>query len=587
MDADGFDISLPKHFLSKVMNSELGNKIIQWSCLFNSHLCTMETKYQRTEDKETMLCLSIRPSGSKPGRSVTDSKTLKITISNIEENDQMQSQLGRGIQIHNTGIKRKRGRPRKSEPRERTKAILPEINGRRYSLRGVKIADSIMNAEKGIECETVSSLEADGVNMDSSLCGVVTVDFSHLECEDNLEADLQKTAMEISNENEIGIHPQEVSDNTVDHPSGFDLRKIISDKLETEESNDDFNEGGEDSLESSNKANYCHKCKKAYKNFQTLKNHIKYVHKTYGQKNHCKLCPAKFKHLSVLKQHVDEIHHKKISFTCEVCKKEFARRNQYNRHMLCHQDESRHLKCPHCEKGFSFKYNLTRHIELIHKPSTESFHCSYCGKGFNLKAAMVSHVQQVHFNIYPFQCSIENCKMGFSRQKQLVEHMQQSHSDVAFQPPQYTRGRYKYGRTEEDLFFCSHCRVSFCYKAKLVEHMHFAHNDAFPYVCTECSQGFVEKSYLLHHLKYAHNHTIDNKSIEETDTEDEDHPDGKSNYKIIMVDETGEVLQICQPINKETSAALEVNYIKLSFLIFSNYNCNCDGKQSEIRYTCN
>jgi hypothetical protein len=142
--------------------------------------------------------------------------------------------------------------------------------------------------------------------------------------------------------------------------------------------------------------------------------------------------------------------------------------------------------------------------------------------------------------------------------------MKQTHPDVTSEPPKYLRGRYKYGKSDEDLFFCSHCRMSFCYKARLVEHMHFAHNDSFPFVCDHCSQGFVEKSFLLHHLKYAHNQDIDNKAIQEASLESAEEfeftesEESDVNCKIIMVDEAGKVLQICQPITKETTATLKV-----------------------------
>lgn len=560
MNADGLDISLPVHFLSEVIKYDPSDNIRQWTCLFNSHLCNIESRVKKSDDNETMLYLSV----SKPGKRVNCSNALQIIISNVRKNDDIQCSTP-DVQTQDNCLKRKRGRPRKSDSSEKKQlALLPETNGKRYSLRGVRIAESIMNAEKGIDGD-INSLEdhSEGGNQVNKSIGRMDKDLNHVE---ENEDDLKTTLGAGAEEYEHGLYQhslplQECSDGSFKDPT-YDGR--ISDKQQSK--SDELDDESDDSISDSRQnTNYCQQCRKTYKNFQTLRNHIKYVHKTSGQQNQCKLCPAKFKHKSVLKQHIDEIHNKKISFTCAVCKKGFARRNQYNRHMLCHsEDKSKRLKCPHCEKGFSYKYNLTRHVELVHKPSTESFHCSYCGKGFNLKAAMVSHVQQVHFNIYPFQCSVDDCKMGFSRQSHLFEHMQQSHADVAFKPEQYTRGRFKYGRTDEDLFFCSHCRISFCYKAKLVEHMHFAHNNAFPFVCSECSQGFVEKTYLLHHLKHAHDQCVDDKAVEEAGKDDaemsEDLDEEKAgNYKIIMVDEAGEVLQICQPINTETSATLEVN----------------------------
>ncbi|XP_062602710.1 zinc finger protein 418-like [Saccostrea cucullata] len=618
MEADGIVMSLPVDFLYQALKS--GFNDIRWTCLFNTHSCYVETRVQKTNSQQT-----LRLSVSKSGKRVDFSNALEINITNVQKDenqfvDQVNKHQGCHVDTEilnppgtptppdnpNQILKRKRGRPRKSASDEgKPNIVQQETEGNRYSLRGVKISESIMNAEKGIESNRNDKDYIVILPSDWSEDTVDTLDQAAIDTE-NLNTlkifeseDLRLTVKEnVSNKSE-DVHNinqneslvQEFSDKLSSEPAkSIDSGKITN-KL-TQESNEkpQSDVDGQNDF-SKSKPYTCHQCEKSYKNFQTLRNHIRYVHKITGQKNHCKLCPAKFKHSSVLKQHCDEIHNKKINFTCTVCKKEFARRNQYNRHMLSHGgDKSRLLNCPHCEKGFWFKYNLTRHIELVHKPSVENFHCSYCGKGFNLKAAMVSHVQHVHFNIFPFQCSVDGCKMGFSRQRLLLEHMQQSHSDVTYKPPQLSRGRYKYGRTDEDLFFCSHCRVSFCYKAKLVEHMHFAHNDSFPYICDQCSQGFVEKSFLLHHLKYAHHQNIENKEIQEAKetveelealTEERD-----VNCKIIMVDEEGEVLQICQPIAKDTTATLEMpgTLTNAEETVTLSYSMTSDNQQETVQY---
>lgn len=616
MDSEGIEISLPVNFLHEALKSESSDRIR--TCLFNTHLCDIKSRIQIADTNEAALCLFV----CKTGQKVEWSNALKIHITNVcldgnEINEKQGCQFDFGVSntlssavvkpnlsfTQNPGVKvpnRKRGRPKKSCASNETKQKMPTLqtDGKRYSLRGVQISESIMNAEKGIECDnkeeeyeskgeeceskrgdeisSVSRESEDGMNA-SDYCGIdgkIVDDLEIFEGEGELKVTESKGQSKLMTQESNGQESdkrQQIDtnqSNSVLQEFTAECFSKLSKKMVNKLKDNKYVEVKQQS--ESNKQNLdqsstCPRCGKSYKNFQTLRNHIRYVHKTTGQQNQCTLCPAKFKHMSVLKQHFDEIHNKKVNYTCTVCKKDFSRKNQFNRHMLSHGvDKSKHLKCPQCDKGFWFKYNLTRHMELVHKPTTENFHCSYCGKGFNLKAAMVSHVQQVHFNIFPFPCSVEGCKLVFSRQKQLLDHMRQTHSDVNFEPPKHFRGRYKYGRSDEDLFFCSHCRVSFCYKAKLVEHMHFAHNDSFPYVCDHCSQGFVEKSFLLHHLKYAHKQDIDSKAIQEAskgsdeDFEFTESEESDANCKIIMVDEAGKVLQICQPITKDTTATLEV-----------------------------
>ncbi|XP_069104266.1 zinc finger and BTB domain-containing protein 41-like [Argopecten irradians] len=262
----------------------------------------------------------------------------------------------------------------------------------------------------------------------------------------------------------------------------------------------------------------CKVCNKMYKNIQSLRNHTLAVHGVKGQPHLCHHCPAKFKWATTLKQHIEEIHEGKMNMICKVCNKKFARKAQLTRHERIHGlDQSKRLVCPACGKGFWYECNYQRHIRIVHGPVKENFHCSYCGKGFNLKSAMVSHVQKVHLNIYPFRCP--QCKIGMGRRKLLEIHMAQAHNmtDVEIQGAQ--RGRFKYGRNSEDLFYCSHCSLSFCYKTKMVEHMHIDHGTEFPFMCEHCCQGFLEKHFLVNHLKKAHGTTLEEEPVQSTTLE--------------------------------------------------------------------
>ena len=36
-------------------------------------------------------------------------------------------------------------------------------------------------------------------------------------------------------------------------------------------------------------------------------------------------------------------------------------------------------RCIHCDRGFKYKYNLNRHVEIVHERSRK-VECKFCGK---------------------------------------------------------------------------------------------------------------------------------------------------------------------------------------------------------------
>ena len=51
--------------------------------------------------------------------------------------------------------------------------------------------------------------------------------------------------------------------------------------------------------------------------------------------------------------------------------------------------------CSECEKAFSVKENLTRHVELVHLKK-KPFKCQYCKHSFGYKQGLKKHIVDVH-----------------------------------------------------------------------------------------------------------------------------------------------------------------------------------------------
>ena len=54
------------------------------------------------------------------------------------------------------------------------------------------------------------------------------------------------------------------------------------------------------------------------------------------------------------------------------------------------------IQCPQCDKTFTMKVNMKRHLKFIHSDN-KPFTCDICLKSFNRKENMKSHKLAMHF----------------------------------------------------------------------------------------------------------------------------------------------------------------------------------------------
>eukprot|EP00183_Erythrolobus_madagascarensis_P005252 CAMPEP_0185856428 /NCGR_PEP_ID=MMETSP1354-20130828/28991_1 /TAXON_ID=708628 /ORGANISM="Erythrolobus madagascarensis, Strain CCMP3276" /LENGTH=229 /DNA_ID=CAMNT_0028558675 /DNA_START=262 /DNA_END=951 /DNA_ORIENTATION=+ len=105
--------------------------------------------------------------------------------------------------------------------------------------------------------------------------------------------------------------------------------------------------------------------------------------------------------------------------------------------------------CSSCGKRFSSRYNLKRHIEVMHE--TQRTHaCEVCGTRFKHKSHVVEHFRQVHRRDRPFACDL--CSLRFATPSNLRRHVQDLH--VKSRP-----------------FVCNVCARSFSSKYNFDRHM--------------------------------------------------------------------------------------------------------------------
>ena len=77
---------------------------------------------------------------------------------------------------------------------------------------------------------------------------------------------------------------------------------------------------------------------------------------------------------------------------CNVCGARFKRKQHLIAHVTIHESEKEMFKCPSCEKVFTDKKNLRKHLELNHKDIADNFKydytCEICDKDFAYKVSI-------------------------------------------------------------------------------------------------------------------------------------------------------------------------------------------------------
>ena len=122
----------------------------------------------------------------------------------------------------------------------------------------------------------------------------------------------------------------------------------------------------------------------------------------------CEECSTSFSKLSHLKRHVKAQHTKyEEEYDCDECGKKFNRHDNLLKHMrYTHNvkrktlvlpginDELENFPCSYCEKVYTQKFSLIRHIESKHSKE-KNYRCTICDKSFQRRDVLEVH-QKIH-----------------------------------------------------------------------------------------------------------------------------------------------------------------------------------------------
>ena len=240
----------------------------------------------------------------------------------------------------------------------------------------------------------------------------------------------------------------------------------------------------------------CSYCRKGFTDLNKLKEHVK---NCFMKKHPCKECDLKFATESKLERHVNECHLQIKEFECKDCEKSFARKDKLADHVeAVHQKKQKYL-CSKCGKGFYHKFNMTRHVITCKKrgKKKEPRECPECDREFTFKSELKRHIEVVHLKIKSHKC--EHCGKGFSQKCMLEDHVNAVHLK----------------KREHQ---CQDCGNSFARLSQLNRHVSAVHLLEKEHECPECDKSFARRDRLKSHVMAVHVKNL----IKGGDCDDED-----------------------------------------------------------------
>jgi len=267
----------------------------------------------------------------------------------------------------------------------------------------------------------------------------------------------------------------------------------------------------------------CRVCNMKFKKIQFLKRHV-----NGHTRNSCELCKKDFARRRALVMHMKN-EHKIIKaetlYTCEYCNRQFAKKPSLIAHIVSHADEKGLLACMMCGKFYATSQELETHQEEHQKACKYS--CRICHRGFKRKQQYDLHMEGHEKN----QC--EHCHEEFSDFKLLARHTSKKHNiiiqrsvknckkdgeiDGSVRDFQLGRPRvpkinvvkddWTSAHASNETVICEFCGVLFSYRQALDKHKLVCPSSPDPaeesgsslLKCDECCRNFKSKAALARH----------------------------------------------------------------------------------------
>ena len=193
----------------------------------------------------------------------------------------------------------------------------------------------------------------------------------------------------------------------------------------------------------------------------------------------CKLCDKLFSSKQNLRKHIDA-RHTVCKFACKLCQKVYSRPQGLRSHVRSIH-EGVHYKCTYQDCDESFKHKDQLNIHILGHQGKFMYICSICSHGYNHKGNFESH-QNSHMEGKAYKCGKCN-KWGTNYLQDLKCYLHVCQVESNLKCPE------------------SGCGGTFKCQAYLDQHIKNVHHKRIPFICPMCGEKLWHGTSKKNHLK--------------------------------------------------------------------------------------
>lgn len=251
----------------------------------------------------------------------------------------------------------------------------------------------------------------------------------------------------------------------------------------------------------------CSQCDQTFTRNNTRERHQQEAHHT-GQPKKCSYCNATFSRCDYFSQERHYCHEKRSALgendghKCEICEKIFTRKDSLQKH-ISQVHSGKRYSCTMCPASFSQNYKLNKHLEKHQGHPSNSSH-----KKEGKRTCKEEYQNRVSHSVSGSKNQDKKKESPGSSStdtgsKEGIEHLKKRQN----RSKKRKQLKKEVSNSSGSSFACSICNKQFSKQANVNRHVSDVHEVSKGFPCTKCPTYFARKEKLERHMSEVHKET--------------------------------------------------------------------------------